>query len=135
MILNLTQHPATAEQLAAGVVDPKAGTKGRIVAALTFNSLPTQADVAAAAAELGDVAQIWADHFDGLGSNPDPEDKIMIGGAPYLMAALEARLHAHGLTPVYAFSQRESVEEIQADGSVRKVAIFRHSGFVAASPR
>jgi hypothetical protein len=54
----------------------------------------------------------------------------MIGGAPYLMAPLESALRAHGITPVYAFSVRESVDQVQPDGSVRKVAVFRHAGFV-----
>jgi hypothetical protein len=31
---------------------------------------------------------------------------------------------------VYAFSRRESTEAVQEDGSVRKVAVFRHLGFV-----
>ena len=56
------------------------------------------------------------------------------------MAALEADLlttieHDDGTTslpiiPLYAFSRRESVEEWQPDGSVRKINIFRHDGFV-----
>jgi hypothetical protein len=54
----------------------------------------------------------------------------MIGGAPYLMAPLEVALRAHGITPLYAFSVRESVEQTQPDGSVRKIAVFRHGGFV-----
>jgi len=54
----------------------------------------------------------------------------MIGGAPFLMSALEDALVIAGITPLYAFSVRESVEAEQADGSVRKVAVFRHLGFV-----
>jgi hypothetical protein len=54
----------------------------------------------------------------------------MIGGAPYLMGALEKALRECGFTPVYAFSKRESIDQPQPDGSVRKVAVFRHLGFV-----
>ena len=54
----------------------------------------------------------------------------MIGGAPFLMGALESALLDYGITPVYAFSKRESVEEVQKDGSVKKINIFRHAGFI-----
>ena len=37
---------------------------------------------------------------------------------------------ALGVPAVYAFSVRESVEQPQPDGSVRKVNVFRHVGFV-----
>ena len=55
----------------------------------------------------------------------------MIGGAPYLMAPLENVLMKNNRVPVYAFSVRESVEQIQSDGSVVKNNIFRHKGFVS----
>lgn len=55
----------------------------------------------------------------------------MVGGAPYFMAPLERLLLAGGIKPLYAFSRRESVEQTQPDGSVRKVAVFRHVGWVA----
>jgi hypothetical protein len=56
--------------------------------------------------------------------------RVMLGGAPYLMGALEKAVRECGFTPVYAFSQRESEEITQPDGSVRKVQVFRHCGFV-----
>ncbi len=56
--------------------------------------------------------------------------KAMIGGAPYLMAPLERHLARAGVRPMYAFSTRESVEQTGADGSVKKVSVFRHAGFV-----
>ena len=43
---------------------------------------------------------------------------------------LEAALRQQGFTPLYAFSVRESADQTQPDGSVRKVAVFRHVGFV-----
>jgi len=46
------------------------------------------------------------------------------------MTALARRLESVGLKPVFAFSKRESVDQPQPDGSVRKVAVFRHIGFV-----
>jgi hypothetical protein len=39
-------------------------------------------------------------------------------------------LRAADITPLYAFSVRESVEQALADGSVRKVNVFRHAGFI-----
>ena len=48
------------------------------------------------------------------------------------MPPLEKALRGLGIRPLYAFSVRESVEETLPDGSVRKVAVFRHKGFVEA---
>jgi len=118
MILNITQHQATDEQVAAGVVEPR--NKAAVQAALTINSLPTQGDLTARADALADIA---VEH--GARS-------AMIGGAPYLMAPLERALIRAGIAPVYAFSVRESVDHAQPDGSIRKVAVFRHAGFVQA---
>lgn len=47
-----------------------------------------------------------------------------------MMRALEDALANVGVQPVYAFSVRESVEQTQPDGSVRKINVFRHSGWV-----
>lgn len=130
MIFNLTQHPATPEQRQDGVIDPAPQAKATITVALTFTTLPTQGDIATRAKALAYEAEKYC-----RPQGQDAHRQVMIGGAPYLMGPLEAALRARGLIPVYAFSQRESVEETQPDGSVRKVNIFRHSGFVAATPR
>ena len=121
MIINLTQHEATPEQIAAGVVEPSPETKAKIQQALTFDTLPSQAEIAAAAASLAWLA------------DESGEAVAMIGGAPFLMSALEEVLTEIGIRPIYAYSRRESVEQTQADGSVRKAAVFRHLGFVPAS--
>jgi hypothetical protein len=115
-IVNLTQHPATPEQIAQGVVDLSEGERERLGVLLTFGYLPTKDNIFAVAWEV-------AKYSDGY-------DTAMIGGAPYLMGKLEDMLHRKGCTPVYAFSRRESVEELQTDGSVKKVNVFRHVGFV-----
>jgi len=130
MIFNLTQHPATPEQRQDGVIDPAGAAKAVIVAVLTFHSLPTQAEILVRAKVLAYEAEKYC--------RPQGQDamrQVMLGGAPFLMGALESALRIRGLIPVYAFSQRESVEETQPDGSVRKTNIFRHEGFVAASSR
>lgn len=120
MILNLTQHAATPDQVAAGVVDPPPPIAAMIRQRLTFETLPTGLEIQAAAAALAIVAETAG------------AECAMIGGAPYLMSALEQALTCRGVWPVYAFSRRESVEELAADGTVRKVNVFRHAGFVPA---
>ena len=56
----------------------------------------------------------------------------MISGALWLMAPLADALRAQGVTPVYAFSRRESVERMDEHGQVLKTAVFRHIGFIEA---
>ena len=129
MIVNLTQHPATPEQRAAGVVDLTGPARESLIEALTFDSLPSSEDVAERAERIAMLAVQIVDPGDSderLGGG----EGAMIGGAPYLMAPLVAALKAFGLTPLFAFSVRESAEQTLPDGSVRKVAVFRHAGFV-----
>lgn len=133
-IFNLTQHPATAEQVAQGVYEPDAKTKQRIQALLTFDTLPDTATIAERAQALADIVR----DTDMSGASDDDLNigcgewaiTAMIGGAPYLMSALEEALRDIGVRSVYAFSVRESVEQTQPDGSVRKINVFRHVGFV-----
>lgn len=117
-IINLTQHAASAEQIEAGVVEP--ADKRAVSALLTFDSCPNRDEIARRAGELAAMAA--------SGGFP----AAMIGGAPYLMGPLESALRGAGVTPLYSFSTRESVEQTQPDGSVRKVAVFRHTGWVEA---
>lgn len=135
MILNLTQHPATPEQLAAGVRDCGPEFQGMVNAALNFTSLPTRADISTSAVALAKIASALSARVQDQLGHAMPDRLAMIGGAPYLMAPLEEALRQLGVGVCYAFSQRESVEEIQPDGSVRKTNVFRHAGFVMASPR
>lgn len=115
-IINLTQHDSTPEQRLGGVVEPS--DKQLIRDLLTFNSIPSKEEMAEKASKLADVAV------------NEKAEAAMIGGAPYFMSALEMALKEHGVKPMYAFSVRESADVTQTDGSVRKVAIFRHLGFV-----
>ena len=117
--LNLTQHVASNDQVSAGVVEP--ADKEAVQALLTFDSLPTATEIAERAGKLAIIA------------SESGCKAAMIGGAPFLMGALEEALAGFGgagVKPLYAFSVRESADQIQADGSVRKTAIFRHLGFV-----
>lgn len=118
MILNLTQHPATPEQVAAGVIEPK--DKALVQRLLTFNNLPTREQIQSRAIELASIAVEHGAY------------RAMVGGAPFLMPALDAALLDVAVEPCYAFSRREVIETIMEDGSVEKTAVFRHAGFVSA---
>ena len=115
-IINLTQHEASAEQKAAGVIEP--AEKGRVKELLTFDEIPTRVEIRAVASALTEIA---AD---------EKVSAAMIGGAPFLMGALEFALRNEGIKPLYAFSKRESIEEKLPDGGTKKITVFNHLGFV-----
>ena len=114
----MTQHAASNDQIAAGVIEPS--DKAAVQALLTFDDLPSKAEVQERAEKLAQIAK------------DSGATTAMIGGAPFLMAPLEAALKGRGIQPLYAFSRRESVEKTLPDGSTQKVAVFRHLGFVEA---
>lgn len=117
-ILNLTQHPATLEQIAAGVIEPE--DKDLVKYSLEFKTIPTKTDMIWSAVELVNLVK------------KSGCTKVMIGGAPFFMCTLEAYLIDNDIQPMYAFSERVSEEEIQTDGGVKKVSKFKHVGFVYA---
>jgi len=116
--LNLTQHDASAEQKEAGVVDLPENMKGEARECLTFHEIPDKGTIVKRAIHLATMAEELN------------YSSAMIGGAPFLMSELEKALIYRGIRPLYAFSRRESVEETLPDGSVKKVNVFRHEGFV-----
>lgn len=113
-VLNLTQHAATQDQLQDGVVDLP--NKEELVSLLTFDNIPCVADLQYRADQIALLAKGYK--------------FAMIGGAPFFMSFLEQSLKFVDVEPVYAFSKRESQEQVQDDGSVKKVNVFRHVGFV-----
>lgn len=115
-ILNLTQHASTPEQ---GVTEPE--NKEGVRALLTFEGLPSKEEVSARAEALAEIAEA------------EFASAAMIGGAPYLMALLETALRARGIAPLYAFSERRSVETTLPSGEVEKRSVFCHLGFYDAS--
>ena len=117
-IINLTQHAPAREQAEAGVFEP--ADKQIVRGLLTFQELPNKEVIEERANELASIAE-------SMGAK-----KALIGGAPYLMAPLEKALKEKGITPLYAFSKRVSVEAQLPDGSVEKKMIFRHEGFIEA---
>lgn len=119
-ILNLTQHDATQEQVEQGVINLEPNLAADVRGMLTFQSIPTTEELFRRADSIAQIAEEEGARY------------AMIGGAPYFMAPLEGALLSHGVTPLYAFSLRESKDVPQADGSVKKVMVFKHLGFVGA---
>ena len=116
-ILNLTQHAATTEQVAQGVIDLVGDELATIKSLLTFVGLPSAETIHDRAYEVAKLAQAH------------DVDSVMIGGAPFFMGALERALQKRGIKPLYAFSERVSAEKI-VDGVVVKTNEFKHMGFV-----
>jgi len=119
-ILNLTQHPATADQISQDVIDVDADCRQELSELLTFDELPSVLLIERRAQALVAMALLAG------------VKRAMIGGAPFLMEPLAATLRANGIDPVYAFSRRESVEKPDGHGGVIKTAQFRHLGFVSS---
>ena len=152
-ILNLTQHVATQDQIDAGVIELPVELKTRVTGLLTFDTIPTPHDMEASA---NSIVKIAYDYFRKLASertlsnaeqhaydldtyapglasfNNVSMASVMIGGAPFFMSYLETALKSASIRPVYAFTARDSVDIEQEDGTVKKTAIFKHMGFVAA---
>ena len=128
MILNITQHAATEEQKAAGVVDMSPVDREMLACVLTFVDIPTSQEIWSKAMGLLTMA---VREFNSLGV-PEGERVALIGGALWLMEPLAIALRDCDIKPVFSFSQRESAEKTAADGSVVKTNVFRHVGFVEA---
>lgn len=116
-ILNLTQHQATPEQKDAGVFDLQGSDLALLKQLLNFEQLPDRWEVGTRAESLIALARKYE------------WERVMLGGAPYLMGALERGLEARGLEWCYAFSTRESVEKV-VDGKTVKTSVFKHRGFI-----
>ncbi len=116
-ILNFTQHAATAEQLEAGVIDLMQHDLASLKALLNFVGLPTADEIYERAYAIAALAEnLFA-------------ETVMVGGAPFLMPVLQKALQMRGITVLYAFSERVSIEKI-VDGVVVKTNEFKHVGFV-----
>lgn len=121
-ILNFTQHAATAEQVAAGVIDLMQHDQAALKSLLNFVGLPTRDDVYNRAYEIAKLAEnLFAENLFA--------ETVMVGGAPFLMPVLQKALQMRGITVLYAFSERVSIEKI-VNGVVVKTNEFKHVGFV-----
>ena len=127
-ILNLTQHLATPDQKAAGVVGlPELGRQ-QLQKLITFETLPDDTELSDRAHAVASLAAQYIEVLEAR--DGEPINTVLIGGAPYFMVPLEIALSHVGLFAVYAFSVRESVETHNPDGTVTKRNIFKHAGFV-----
>ena len=115
-ILNLTQHESTKEQIEAGVYEPD--DKILVRQLLTFDTLPTKETIISQTVKLLSVVIGHQSRY------------VMIGGAPYQMSELEKMLRCCGIIPLYSFSERITETKIEEDGSVKKLTVFRHKGFI-----
>lgn len=122
-ILNATQHQATPEQVTARIQDLPVEIRQGLSRLLTFEDLPTPTDLRIRSLQVAGLL---------MAQGAKPGDRVMIGGAPFFMEELADTLRKSGLKPCYAFSRRESADLPQPDGSVKKVAVFRHVGLIEA---
>lgn len=140
-IINLTQHAATKEQLAAGVFDLEAGFLSSLKKLLTFEELPSKEEIKKRASAIAVLAYSVAEcpacgRIGGYcgdnctGSRNWFKCGAMIGGAGYLLPALTEELKLFGFEVVQSFTKREVVETTSPSGEVIKTAVFRHVGFV-----
>lgn len=119
-LINLTQHAGSTEQVSQGLIEPQ--DKGAVQRLLTFTGEDILAQKIEARAEsLAELAL------------KEGATAALVGGLPALMGPLCAALEDRGIAPVFAHSDRVSEDQTQPDGSVKKVAIFRHQFFYYSS--
>ena len=113
-VLNLTQHVVTKDQIDAGVFEPDEETKNKLKKLLTFEDIPSYAEMKDRAAHIANIAKSFDVKY------------AMIGGAPYFMHDLEEALKTRFISPLHAFTKRESVDGPNGE----KKSVFKHVGFV-----
>ncbi len=119
-VYNATQHDASLTQIEAGIRDLDHDTALEVRALSTFKGIPS-------GEFLVSNAELVATKLEKAGVKT-----AMIGGAPFFMAHLERALFDKEIQPVYAFSDRVSTEQVQEDGTIRKVSEFKHMGLINA---
>lgn len=122
MILNLTQHKVTQDQLNSGAVDIDPIEQEVLRELLTFDNMPSESLMQKRAYH---IATLVKNHYSSY-------THAMIGGEPFFMRYLESALRTIDVKPLYAFSKRVVVETVQPDGQAVKTSIFKHEGFVEA---
>lgn len=128
--INLTQHSVTEEQKIAGAFEPTI-SKETVTELLTFNELPSDRELQQRARALAALAQEeCGKKMRELHYNSNIYIYVIIGGAPYFMSHVENAFKERGVNYAYAFSKRESVEEMLPNGTVKKTSVFRHAGWL-----
>ena len=121
MILNLTQHNATATQIEAGINDLPVDFQTTLKGLLTFPTQYTRADLEYRALQIHELVR------DFCGPSKEVLKGVMIGGMPSFMPVLESVLVSKGIKVGYACTDRVSKDVIK-DGEVIKTAVFVHAG-------
>jgi hypothetical protein len=103
VILNLTQRKATSEQVKAGVVDMPAADHSTIRALLTFETMPTPAEIDSRAAVIAFVAFYVINH----GFEGEKLSQVLIDGPSWLIPALIRDLKRGGMEPVFAYHNQK----------------------------
>jgi hypothetical protein len=118
-ILNLTQHPATKDQVDAGVVNVTDADLVTLKKALTFDEPPSRLELIRRRRTIVGMAS----KYNCI--------RVMLGGAPYLCTELDLSLSLDGYTVLYSFSKRVSIEFTDSKtGEVTKTNVFKHIGWV-----
>lgn len=117
-IINLTQHTFTPAQL-EGAVEVGTEVRDEIQKLITFIGCPTAEVIKGNASRLAEICRdMHATH-------------AVIGGAPYFMGPLEQALRRAGIVPLYAFTERVSVETMNPEtGEVVKTSKFNFAGWI-----
>jgi hypothetical protein len=103
-VLNLTGNPATDDQIAAGLVDPRPDGR-EFVAEILVAPIGSQEDAEMRAEALAEFAAT----YDIIGDDAIGKrccTKALIAGHAALCSALEKELKAHGVTPFYFIHER-----------------------------
>ena len=131
MILNLTQHNATADQINVGINDLPVDFQTTLKGLLTFPTQYTRADLEYRALQIHElIRDMCGEHF---GAPPKHSlDGVMIGGMPSFMPVLEATLVSKGIRVGYACTERQSIDK-EVDGKIIKTAVFVHAGMYWAN--
>jgi len=119
LILNLTQHPATKDQVDVGVVNVTDADLPKLKKALTFDEPPTRLELIRRRQTIVGMASKY--------NCPS----VMLGGAPYLCTELDLSFSLDGYKVLYSFSKRVSIEfKDSTTGEVTKTNVFKHIGWV-----
>lgn len=121
-IINLTLHPATPEQAAAGVIDFPPEQRERLVEILTFRAPPSWLEMDDRAYELGKmVAATFARDMDATA--------VMLDGPAFFSGALEREFSGRGYELLYPFFCWEMTART-IGGETCKTPVNKHRGFV-----
>lgn len=126
MILNLTQHNATADQINAGINDLPVDFQTTLKGLLTFPTQYTRDDLEYRSLQIHELVR------DFCGTSKEVLEGVMIGGMPSFMPVLESVLISKGIKVGYACTERKSVDK-EVDGKIIKTAVFVHAGMYWAN--